>query len=366
MSGTNTHFHGSDLELIEKVYGIKKEEIISFSANVNPLGISPLMRRTLTDNIDAVTSYPDREYTDIRRSISSYAGCDMGHVVVGNGSTELISLFIRLIHPECAMIIAPTYFEYERELSLSGCSHIYYNLREDEDFTLDVSDCTKALDECGADMLIMCNPNNPTSGLVNCDAMRHLLSHCKQKGIYLLVDETYVEFACEDTAASVPLVYDFDNLIILRGTSKFFACPGLRLGYGISSNASLLSRLKVLQDPWSLNVLAAVAGTVMFKDHDYIENTRDLIDSERKRIYKILNDMGTIKVYPPHANFIMFKLSDDAASAKELFETAIHEKLMIRDCSDFEALNGAFIRFCFMSPSDNDRLLSVISEFVSK
>ena len=88
------HFHGSDLEKIEKIYGIRKEEIISFSANVNPLGISPLLRRTLTEHIDAITAYPDREYTSLRQCIAGYCGCEAEHVIVGNGSTELISLFI--------------------------------------------------------------------------------------------------------------------------------------------------------------------------------------------------------------------------------------------------------------------------------
>ena len=94
------HFHGSDLEKIEQVYGIKKEEIVSFSANVNPLGISPRMRSALIERIDCITSYPDREYTSLRRQISAYTQAPLEHIVVGNGSTELISLFIQLEHPK--------------------------------------------------------------------------------------------------------------------------------------------------------------------------------------------------------------------------------------------------------------------------
>ncbi len=90
------HFHGSDLEKIEAVYGIKKEDIISFSANVNPLGVSFRLRETLTNHIDAITSYPDREYTSLRKCIAEYTGADFENIVVGNGSTELISLLSRL------------------------------------------------------------------------------------------------------------------------------------------------------------------------------------------------------------------------------------------------------------------------------
>lgn len=132
------HFHGSDLEKIEQIYGIKKEEITSFSANVNPLGISPLLRKTLADHIDAISTYPDREYTSLRRCLSAYTGASPDHIIVGNGSTELISLFIQITHPKKALILGPTYSEYEREISLCGGTTVYYPLREEADFALDV------------------------------------------------------------------------------------------------------------------------------------------------------------------------------------------------------------------------------------
>ena len=94
------HFHGSDLEKIEQVYGIRREQITSFSANVNPLGISPRLRETLAQQIDAISSYPDRDYVALRRCIARYAGTDFENIIVGNGSTELISLFIQAEHPK--------------------------------------------------------------------------------------------------------------------------------------------------------------------------------------------------------------------------------------------------------------------------
>ena len=120
MNTTKEHFHGSDLEKIEKVFGIKKESITSFGANVNPLGISPMLRKNLAAHIDAITSYPDREYTDLRNAISIYTGAPLDSIMVGNGSTELIGLFIQILEPKKALLIAPTYSEYEREIQLSG------------------------------------------------------------------------------------------------------------------------------------------------------------------------------------------------------------------------------------------------------
>ncbi|MEG2773977.1 MAG: aminotransferase class I/II-fold pyridoxal phosphate-dependent enzyme, partial [Acetivibrio sp.] len=114
------HFHGSDLEQIEASYGIKKEDIVSFAANVNPLGISSQLRETLVSHIDAITSYPDRDYTPLRKAIAEYIHADFEAILVGNGSTELISLFIQCLHPDKTLILGPTYSEYEREVSIEN------------------------------------------------------------------------------------------------------------------------------------------------------------------------------------------------------------------------------------------------------
>ena len=108
------HFHGSDLEKIEEIYGIKKEDIVSFSANVNPLGVSKLIKQELAEHIDVISSYPDREYTSLRSVIAEYCGTDKDNILVGNGATELITLFIKTVSPKKAVIIGPTYSEYER------------------------------------------------------------------------------------------------------------------------------------------------------------------------------------------------------------------------------------------------------------
>ena len=122
MPEAKEHFHGSDLEKIEAVYHIKKENIVSFSANVNPLGISPKIKEKLADHLDVISRYPDREYTALRQAIAAYAGTRPEHLLVGNGATELISLFIQNIHPKKALILGPTYSEYERAITLAGGS----------------------------------------------------------------------------------------------------------------------------------------------------------------------------------------------------------------------------------------------------
>jgi threonine-phosphate decarboxylase len=183
------HFHGSDLEKIEQIYGINRNEIVSFSANVNPLGLSPRLRNTLAEHLDVITGYPDREYLGLRKVIAGYCGTEPEHIVVGNGSTELISLFIQLEHPKKALIIGPTYSEYEREVSLGGGTSLYFPLREKDGFTLDYDKLETQLNE-SIDLLILCNPNNPTSTCITRQTMRNILDVCKQNDIFVMVDET--------------------------------------------------------------------------------------------------------------------------------------------------------------------------------
>ena len=354
------HFHGSDLEKIEKIYGIRKEEITSFSANVNPLGISPKLRETLASHIDAITTYPDREYTSLRSCIGDYVGADMWQILVGNGSTELISLIIQLEHPKKAMIIGPTYSEYEREVKLCGGTTIYYPLREANGFRLQPEDFIPRLNE-SIDMLIICNPNNPTSTCIHTKQMRCILDACKEHGIFVMIDETYVEFADNyDEIDSIPLTAFYNNIVILRGTSKFFAAPGLRLGYAITGNRDLIKAINTRKNPWTINSLAVIAGEIMFKDTDYIQKTRQLISSERARMYDAFSKDSRFKVYKPSGNFMLVRLMDEALTSELLFDRAIREKMMIRDCSTFPFLDNKYIRFCFMNPEMNDKLLECL------
>ncbi len=354
------HFHGSDLEKIEQVYGIKKEDIISFSANVNPLGISPNMRKTLSEHLDVITTYPDREYSALKNCIAEYAHTEPENIIVGNGSTELISLFIQIEKPKKAMIIGPTYSEYEREIFLGGGTTHYYPLKEKDDFRLNLEDFTAHLNE-SIDLLVICNPNNPTSSAITRHEMRQILDICKQYDIFVMVDETYVEFAENmEEITSVPLTHYYNNIIILRGTSKFFAAPGLRLGYAVTGNHDLIKSINTRKNPWTINSLAVIAGQLMFTDEEYIEKTRELISAERTRIYKKMQESKDFKVYPASGNFLLAKILRDDVTSYDLFERAIKRGLMIRDCSTFPFLDQRYIRFCFMMPEDNTRLLDCL------
>ena len=264
--------------------------------------------------------------------------------------------------PKKAMIIGPTYSEYERELSLSGGVSLYFPLKEENGFVLDPDSLIRSLDE-SIDMLIICNPNNPTSSAIKRDEMRIILDTCKTFDIFVLVDETYIEFAEDyESISSIPLISAYNNLCLLRGVSKFFAAPGLRLGYAICGDTDLMKDIGSIKDPWTVSSLAEVSGQLMFRDADYIRDTKNLISSERSRVCSELRKIKGIKVYDPVANFVLCKITKENVDADILFDNAIRKDLMIRNCSSFPFLDNKYFRICFMSPQDNDRLLAVIRE----
>ena len=360
---TKPVFHGSDIEKICEYYHLKKEDIINFGANVNPLGLSASVKAALASHLDILSSYPDREYTSLREVLSAYCRIPSDYILPGNGSSELISLLIDALSPKHTLILGPTYSEYSRELSFSGSTQEYYHLKEEQDFRLDADDLCTVLDKGNYDLLIICNPNNPTSSAILHDDMEKLLCFCADHGVFVMIDETYVEFAPDiEAVTAVPFTQRFTNLCVLRGVSKFFAAPGMRLGYAVTGNPDFLRKMKEKQIPWSLNSAGAYAGELLFQDQDYIDRTRQLILTERGRMYDALSQLASFKVFQPYANFLLLKILKEEKTAFDVFETCIKNGLMIRDCSSFQCLDGEFVRFCIMMPEDNSRLLKVLEK----
>lgn len=356
------NFHGSDVEKIEEEYGIRKEELISFSANVNPLGISPKLREGLAGCIDVITSYPDREYTQLRKAIAAYCNIDAGNIIVGNGSTELISAVIRLQKPQKACVVTPAYSEYEHEIGLAGASCVCYELKAGDSFALHTEELFRTLEE-GVRLLVLCNPNNPTSTCLSRETLATILEYTHARAIFVMIDETYMEFVKDyESVTAAPLTGQFDNFIVLRGVSKFFAAPGLRLGYGITGNQRLREHINEIKNPWTVNSLADAAGKILFSDSCYIQETSRLIQKERGRVTQRLRSIEGLRVFEPSANFVLCEITKQGVNAGLLFEAALREKMLIRSCASFHGLDGRFFRLCFMLPEANDRLLACIKQ----
>ena len=176
--------------------------------------------------------------------------------------------------------------------------------------------------------------------------MRKILDICKQRDIFCLIDETYVEFSSDiNKITSVSLTKYYNNLIVIRGISKFFAAPGLRLGYGICGNKNLLKEINSRKNPWTINSLAAIAGEIMFTDTN-INDTRHLLKTKDKDIKSLAS--LKLKVYPPTTNFILIRILKHGRFSTEVLIRPL-KGFLIRDCLSFP-LDDKFVRFALWIP----------------
>ena len=350
--------HGANVFEIAKVEGIKIEDIRDFSSNINPLGPSKRALESLKENLNLLSTYPDVDYVDLRRSISSYASCDVKNIVLGLGSTEILSDTIHYFAPKTSMILSPCYSEYERELKKIS-SHIFeYKLEEKNDFKINLDQLINTINEKNIDFLIFANPNNPTGTILKNSEVERILRKTEAK---VLVDETYIEFTDMDVFSSSSLTKIYDNLVVVRGTSKFFALPGIRLGYGLSSDENFLNYFKNKEVLWQVNSVAEICGKVMFSDKKYIEEVFNFITSRRNYIFSEISKIKNLKAYKSFGNFILIKILRGPKAGK-LREKLLEKGLVIRDCKSFNNLDENYFRICLLKDDDNEKLIKNLKE----
>lgn len=349
--------HGANLFEIAKELNIDKSEIKDFSSNVNPLGISPLAKKYLVEHPEIISTYPDPHYRELKASIASYAKTGVDKIILGLGATELIKDYIEIISPQNALILNPAYSEYENILKSVGANIFKYNLKKEEDFKFNPEKILEMIKENNIDLFTFPNPNNPTGTALSSEDLRKILD----TGINVLVDECYVEF---ENNSVIPLTDEYKNLFVVRGTSKFFASPGLRLGYGIISDEKIMEQLEDRSYLWSINTVASELGNIMLRDKKYIEKTRDFIKREKEYFYNEMAEISILNAYPSDANFILVEIKD-CFTAADLRSYLTESFLIIRDCESF-GLGKNFFRFCILDEESNRNLIKKIKEYIKK
>ncbi|WP_277221828.1 pyridoxal phosphate-dependent aminotransferase [Peptoniphilus vaginalis] len=350
--------HGANVFEIAKDEGIKIEDIRDFSSNINPLGPSKRALESLKENLNLLSTYPDVDYVDLKKAISSYASCDVKNIVLGLGSTEILKDAIHYFAPKTSMILSPCYSEYERELRKISSYIIQYNLEEKNDFKVNLDELIKIINEKNVEFLIFANPNNPTGTILTRYEIERILKETKAR---VLVDETYIEFTDMETFSSSSLTKSYDKLIVVRGTSKFFALPGIRLGYGLTSNHELLKFFKDKEVLWQINSVAEICGKVMFSDEAYIKEVHDFVRTRRVGLYKKLAKIKNLRAFESYGNFVLVKILR-GPDARELRERLMKKGLVVRNCDTFKNLDKSFFRFCILNDDANERLIENLRE----
>lgn len=347
----NSFTHGGIKEAV-RLLKLKEDNIIDFSANINPLGLPRGIEKTIKDNIKNILHYPDPENTELKMALSKYLNLSNKNIIVGNGSTELIYLTVYALMPKRALIVSPSFSEYEKALLSIDAKIKHLRLKEKDEFNIPIKEIIERLDEI--ELIFLCNPNNPTGKVISRDDMVYLLKKLRGKGITLILDEAFIDMVEENSL--IALAPKNNNLLILRSLTKFFGLPGLRLGYGVGTKG-LIKILENFRQPWSVNIFAQAIGAKLIQDEEFKRTSKEVLLKEKEFLYQGLCKIEEIVPYCSYANFILVKILT-SLSSERLQRRLLKKGILIRDCSNFRGLNNKFIRIAVRSRRENSKLIN--------
>ncbi|MGL4850440.1 MAG: threonine-phosphate decarboxylase CobD [Clostridium sp.] len=343
--------HGGNIEEIKRKFNIN--DLVDFSANINPLGINNLVKKEMIVELNNIENYPDITYFKLKNEISIYEKVQKENIVLGNGAAEVIFNISRALKPKKALNIEPTFSEYEDALKSVDCKVIHYEM--DKDFILKESFIDNIKKDI--DIIFICNPNNPTGKLVEKSLIRKILTKALECETTIVIDESFLDFVENKNDYSfINEIDQYKNLIIVKSLTKFFAYPGIRLGYGITANPKYLKKLQKVSIAWNINRIAARAGEVSLRREAYINASIENLKEEKKNLLDGLEKFKDLKIFSGTVNFIFFKARED------LKEKLLEKGVLIRCCENYIGLTKGYFRIAVRKREENLKLIKALEE----
>lgn len=343
-----TFTHGGDLFACAA-------DTLDFSANTNLLGMPQGAREALAATVGQWEDYPDPLCRTLTAAIAGQEHVDLTWVQCGNGAADLLFRVVFALKPKRALTLAPTFSEYERALDAIGCETGFHTLHEKDGFAV-TETLLKKLSPA-LDLLILCNPNNPTGQTIDPALLARIAKRCAEFKILLLVDECFNPFLDEpETHTLKASLAASPHVLLLKAFTKIYAMAGLRLGYLLCADTVLLDKIAACGQPWSVSTPAQIAGVAAISDEDYLTRTAAIIPQERVWLSDELQRLGLL-VIGSQANYLFFKCNACRALKEKLLERGI----LIRSCADFDGLDDRFYRVALKNRAAGERLVKAIA-----
>ncbi len=389
------------------------EGVVDFSANINPLGMPRRVLDALRESVQSFDAYPDLECRQLRASLARAEGVPASQILCTAGATDLMHRICTALKPQKALVTAPCFSGYEQALEQSGIEIARHPLREEDGFNLTASilehivltpaansehsidgkvsdavsgECSSpaahpsapwraprsaqgadaqlepaatsaasAVRKNGRNLLFLCSPNNPTGLTIDRGLLVRILEAARRSDVVVVLDECFLDFTREPSAVS--LCDDFPNLVVMRAFTKLFAMAGLRLGYGICSDAQLIEAMKAAGQPWAVSTPAQVAGVAALEEAGWAQRTREYVDEQRAVLCDGLRDAG-MRVIPGQANYLLFQ------SPIELYEPLLERGFLIRRCANYVGLDWSWFRIAVRTEDENAAFLAALEDVV--
>ncbi|MEX3018466.1 threonine-phosphate decarboxylase CobD [Kluyvera sp. STS39-E] len=351
--------HGGNIREAAALLGVDADTLLDFSANINPLGMPAGLKQAIIDNLNCVERYPDVDYQQLHQALAAHHGVPASWCLAGNGETESIFTLVHGLKPRRAMVIAPGFAEYRRALETLDCEIETFALREEDGWQL----TERILPALTADLdcLFLCTPNNPTGLMPERALLDAIAERCRTLNIALILDEAFIDFMT-DEPGFIPQLGQNPHIWVLRSLTKFYAIPGLRLGYLLNGDEQAVARLRKHQMPWSINAFAALAGVSVLNDRDYQQTTLGWLAREGQHLYQALGEIDGLTVYPGRANYLFLRCE---RADVDLQYALLQQHILIRSCANYPGLDGRYFRVAVRSKIENQRLLAAMRQVLS-
>lgn len=346
--------HGGEIFRAAQDLGIPFDEILDFSASINPLGMPEGVAEAAAGAVARAVHYPEVDAASLRRELAAFCKLPEAHLVPGSGSTELLYLLPRVLAPRRALIVTPAFSEYQRGLELAGCEVDGFALRAEDRFALDPEALLSSMAPM-TDLVVVANPANPTGALIPPPVLLELARVLEGRAS-LLVDEAFIDF-CPDYSI-LRRVPEYFNLYVLRSLTKFYAIPGLRAGFLAGPEAGVAS-LGARREPWTLSTPALAAASACLDAEAYRRLSLATIPQLRQEFADALVALG-LEVFPSRANFVLARLPEGAPGGGEIAATLRRGGILVRTCCSFPPLDDRYLRLAVRSSEDNKRLVAAL------
>ncbi len=359
---SNIFNHGGNLFFLEKFLNRK---ILDFSSNINPFTL-PYIKSFFQKNIESIaetiSKYPDPEAKELTQKLAEYWDITPENILCGNGATELIYSVPKALNLKHALILIPTFSEYERALKLINAKISFYLLEENKNFVPDWENLINFLkSQNSIDSIFICNPNNPTGNLIlDLEKIQKLLS----LNAFIIVDESFMDFLSEEKKyTAIKLTQVYQKLIIIRGFTKFFGIPGLRLGYLIS-HGKTIKKIKNFLIPWNVNGLVQALANYLLEHKIQIDETKKFISQEKEKFLNYFDNSKIFKAFSSVTNFLLIKINNSYLTSEILTQKFLKNGILIRDCKNFRGLNNKYFRIAVKTSEENILFLKILQNIL--
>ena len=347
--------HGGNLWDEAKLFRVNPARIMDFSSSINLHPHSSAFDNWFKDGMKKVRRYPDPEYGELRAALARIYKLRPANIIPANGSTELLYMTPRAIGSRSALIVSPSYADYNDACRMASVKVKRFFLKAADNFEADLEKLSGMAK--GFDTVIIGNPNNPTGTVINQKLLLKLID--KNRRTMFVVDESFMDFVPEQSLLNSLR----KNLIVIRSLTKFYGIPGLRIGFA-AAHAETAKKLWEHKEPWSVNCMAE--SFVMNLAETGFDCNKVIENSKREILYleKNLSAIDGIKIFPAKANFLLARLYGKY-TGNSLKAALMRKGILIRDCSNFVGLDKSYFRISARKRPDNKILVNAMRKLLN-